>query len=96
MNREFKAMSPAELEAHRILANVADLPVRGSLILADLAHDGFGGMKVMRTRANTWMFQREGYTARGRFADGLAQCLEEIEVYVNSGKLAEPDHCKGF
>ncbi len=79
-------------EAQRILANVADIPVGGNLMLADLAADGFGGMNVFRTRNGTWLFQREFYTQRGRFADGLSQCLEEIEFYVlSNGHLSGPD-----
>ena len=81
-----------QAEASRILANVADIPVNSSLQLADLAQDGFGGMNVFRTRKRTWLFQREFYTARGRFADGLARCLDEIEFYLTSnGHLQGPD-----
>ena len=83
-------------EASRILANVADIPIGGSLQLADLAQDGFGGMNVFHTRKGTWLFQREFYTQRGRFADGLAQCLEEIEFYIlSNGHLSGPDQ-KGW
>ncbi len=81
-----------QAEASRILANVADIPIGGSLQLADLAQDGFGGMNVFRTRKGTWLFQREFYNARGRFADGLAQALTEIEFYLTSnGHLSGPD-----
>lgn len=83
-------------EASRILANVADIPIGGSLHLPDLAHDGLGGMNVFHTRRGTWLFQRELYTQRGRFADGLAQCLEEIEFYIlSNGHLSGPDRRSG-
>ena len=85
-------MTKEAIEAQRILATVADIPVGGKLTLEDLAHDGFGGMNVFRSRKGTWLFQRADYTARGRFADGLAQCLREIEFYVTSGgHLSGPD-----
>lgn len=90
-------MTPMELEAQRILSNVADIPMRGKLILADLAQDGFGGMNVFRTGSGGWLFQRERYTARGRFADNLAQCIEEIEFYLTSGgHLSGPDKGASF
>ena len=78
-------------EVHRILANIADLPRGGKLLLADLAHDGFGGMHVFHTSSGSYLFQREFYTARGRFADTKAHCIAEIEHYVDSGMLSGPD-----
>lgn len=87
-------------EVQRILANIADLPVGASLTLADIAHDGFGGMIVKRTRSGnatpTYVFQREFAHERSRWADGLAQAIEEVETYVNTGKLQEPDKIVGF
>jgi hypothetical protein len=80
-----------QAEVMRILANVSDLPRGGKLTLADLAHDGFGGMNVFHNRSGSYLFQREFYTARGRFADNKAQCIEEIEHYVDSGMLSGPD-----
>ena len=90
-------LSPTELEAQRILSNVADIPKGGKLTLADLAADGFGGMNVFRTQRGGWLFQREFYRARGRFADNLPECLEEIEFYLTSGgHLSGPDNVRGF
>lgn len=92
-----RILSPIDLEAQRILSNVADVPKGGKLTLADLAGDGFGGMNVFRTRRGGWLFQREFYTARGRFADNLPQCLDEIEFYLTSGgHLQGPDKNAGF
>lgn len=93
---ERKVMTKAELEVERILQNVADLPVGKTLTLADIAHDGFGGMVVKRHSRNTLVFQREHAHERSRWADGIAQAYEEIETYVNTGKLHEPDRIIGF
>lgn len=90
-------MTSAELrhsaEVQLILANIADLQPGMSLTLADLAHDGFGGVVVKRSRAhgNPLVFQREFSRERSRWADSLADAMREVEVYVNTGKLHEPD-----
>lgn len=87
-----EAMTPEQHEVQRILSNVADLPIGKCLTLAmRYTGDGLGGMIVKRSRRNTWVFQREFYIGRSRWADGLAQCLEEIEHYVKTGRLQEPD-----
>jgi len=83
-------------EAQRILSNVADLPVGGTITLPDIANDGWGGMVVKRHSAKTLVFQREFMKGRSRWADGLAQALEDIEVYVATGKLHEPDRVVGW
>ena len=89
-----------DAEVRRILANVADLPIGGKLLLPDLANDGFGGMYVKRARtgtaSKTWVFQREFYMGRSRWAHGLAECIEELETYVLTGHLREPDRIVGF
>lgn len=73
-----------------ILNKVASLSVGDSLRLEDKAHDGFGGMVVKRHSRNTLVFQREFAHHRSRWADGLAQCMEEIETFGLTGKLHEP------
>lgn len=83
-------------EVSRILANMADLPIGKQLLLADLAHDGFGGMVVKRHAKKTYVFQREFSRHRSRWADGLPDAMEEIRQYVRTGKLSEPDRIVGF
>ena len=86
----------AQRECERILANVADLPVGKTLTLADIAHDGLGGMVVKRHSRDTLVFQRVGSKERSRWADGLSQAYEEIEAYVLTGHLKNPDKVRGF
>ena len=89
-------LTAIQRETERILANMADLPVGKSLTLEDIAHDGFGGMTVKRHSEKTFVFQRTGFIGRSRWADGLAQCYEELETYVLTGLLREPDRIVGF
>ena len=89
-------MSAAQLETERILANVSDLPVGKSLTLADIAHDGFGGMIVKRHSPKTFVFQRTGSQDRSRWADGITQLYEEVEAYVMTGTLHAADQIVGF
>jgi hypothetical protein len=89
-------MSAVQLEVERILANVTDLPIGKSLLLADIAHDGFGGVTVKRNSRYTVVFQRQFSRERSRWADNIQQVYEEIEAYVQTGKLREPDQIIGF
>lgn len=87
----------ASKEALRILENVADLPKGRSLTLSAIDNsDGYGGCVVLHSRSGPYVFQREGYQGRSRWADNLSQALEEIEAWVNTGRLHEPDKIVGF
>lgn len=85
-------LTVVEREVERILANVADLPIGKTILLEDTAHDGFGGVVVKRHSRETLVFQRQFSQERSRWADGLSQAYEEIEAYVQTGRLQEADH----
>jgi len=83
-------------DLQRILSNIADIPIGKTIRLEDRAKDGFGGMIVKRSRRSTWVFQREFCNIRSRWADSLSDCLMEIDAYLGTGKLHEPDSVAGF
>jgi hypothetical protein len=89
-------METYSTELRRILLDLEDLPVRKSLTLTDLAHDGFGGMVVFRSSQKTYVFQREFYKGRSRWADSHTECAQELECYLLTGKLQEPDKVRAF
>jgi hypothetical protein len=89
-------LTAVQRETERILANVADLPIGKTITLADIAHDGLGGMVIKRHSRSTVVFQRQFSRERSRWADELAEAYDEIMVYVMTGKLHEADRIVGF
>jgi hypothetical protein len=85
-----------QLAVEHLLTRLSELPVGQSVVLADRAEDGFGGLLVKRHSPHTLVFQRTGYQGRSRWADGPDQAREELGSYVATGKLREPDIIKGF
>jgi hypothetical protein len=94
--KEKPSLTLRQLAVENILTELSELPVGSSRVYRDLANDGFGGLLVKRISAHTLVFQRTGYIARSRWADGPNQAREEIRAYVNTGKLNEPDKIKGW
>lgn len=91
-----KPLTPDELAVEEMLSELMALPVGASRVFLDRAFDGFGGMVVKRHSAHTLVFQRQGFKARSRWADTHAEAREEIETYLDTGKLNEPDKIKGW
>jgi hypothetical protein len=80
-----------QLAIEKLLTRLTDLPVGASVLLPDRAGDGFGGLLVKRHARHTLVFQRTGSQERSRWADGPDQAREEIQTYIDTGKLHEPD-----
>jgi hypothetical protein len=90
--KQQSALTLRQLAVEHLLTRLAELPVGHSVVLADRAEDGFGGLLVKRHSKYTLVFQRTGYQGRSRWADGSDQAREEIAAYVETGKLREPDN----
>ena len=91
-----RPLTLAQLAVENLLAQLVDLPVGKSVVLVDRAGDGFGGLRVKRHSQHTLVFQRTGSQEGSRWADGPDQAREELQAYVASGKLREPDRIKGW
>jgi hypothetical protein len=89
--KEKPALTLAQLAIENLLTKLTELPVGASIVLADRAGDGMGGLLVKRHSQHTLVFQRTGYIGRSRWADGPDQARQEIKAYVQTGKLKEPD-----
>jgi hypothetical protein len=96
LKKERPALTLAQLAVEEILTRVMELPVGRSILFPDRAQDGFGGMVVKRYSWHTLVFQRAGSQERSRWADGLEQARREIETYLQTGKLREPDKVQGW
>jgi hypothetical protein len=94
--KQRQPLTVAQLAVEHLLTRLSDLPVGHSVMLADRAEDGFGGLLVKRHAKHTLVFQRTGFKARSRWADGPEQAREELQSYITSGKLREPDRIKGW
>jgi hypothetical protein len=90
------ALTIAQLAVENLLTRLAELPVGQTVVLADRAGDGFGNLVVKRHAKHVLVFQRSGFRGRSRWADGPDEAREELEAYVNGGKLREPDQIKGW
>lgn len=85
----------AQLAVENLLTQLTELPVGKSVVLKDRAGDGFGGLRVTRHSEHTLVFQRVGHRGRSRWADGPDEVREELQTYIMSGKLKEPDKING-
>jgi hypothetical protein len=94
--KEKSALTLRQLAIEHLLTRLTELPVGASVVLADRAGDGFGGLLVKRHSTRTLVFQRTGSQERSRWADGPDQAREEIQTYIDTGKLQEPDKVKGW
>ena len=94
--RERPSLTAAQLAVEHLLTRLKELPVGQTVMLADRAQDGFGGLVVKKASPHTLVFQRSGFQGRSRWADGPEQAREELRSYVATGKLREPDNVKGF
>jgi hypothetical protein len=90
------ALTMAQLAVEQLLTRLTELPVGRAVVLADRAEDGFGKLLVKRHSKHTLVFQRTNFMGRSRWADGPEQAREELQSYVESGKLREPDRIKGW
>jgi len=90
------ALTIAQLAVEHLLTRLSELPVGRAVVLADRAEDGFGGLLVKRHAKHTYVFQRTNHMGRSRWADGPEQAREELQSYVATGKLREPDNVKGW
>jgi hypothetical protein len=86
----------AQLAVETLLTKLVDLPVAQSVVLADRAGDGFGGLLVKRHSRHTLAFQRTSFQGRSRWGDGPDEARVEFEAYVASGKIEEPDRINGW
>jgi hypothetical protein len=89
-------LTPAQLAVEELLARLLALPVGQTIILPDRAADGFGGLMAKRHSKYTLVFQRTGFAGRSRWADGPEQAREELQSYVETGKLRAPDVIRGW
>jgi hypothetical protein len=98
LGKQKEPLTVAQLAVEHLLTRLAELPVGQSVVLADRAEDGLGGVLVRRHAKHTLVFQRAGAGSRERshWADGPDQARQELRAYVESGKLREPDRVKGF
>lgn len=96
LKKERPAMTLAQLAVEKMLAQLMLLPVGQSRAYRDLANDGLGGMQVTRHSRHTFVFQRTGSKERSRWADTPEQAREEIEAYLETGRLKGPDKVKGW
>ena len=94
--RQKQPLTVAQLAVEHLLTRLSELPVGHTVVLADRAEDGFGGLLVKRHAKHTLVFQRSIFRARSRWADGPDQAREELRAYVATGKLREPDQVKGW
>jgi len=82
-----------DLESLRIYSNARDLPVGKSLTLPPAnSSDDFGGLVIKRNSAKTFVFQREFYRTRSRWADTPADAIREITYYLVTGNLHPSDN----
>lgn len=84
-------MTLAQLAIENLLARLADLPVGRSVVLADRADDGHGGLLVRRESKHVLVFQRTNFQRRSHWAHGSDQAREQLRSYVASGKLREKE-----
>jgi hypothetical protein len=89
-------LTEAQLAVESLLTRLSALPVGKTIVLADRAQDGFGGLVIKRHAKHILVFQRMGFKARSRWADGPDQAREELETYRTTGKLHEPDNITGW
>lgn len=89
-------MTPQQLDIEGLLAQLADLPVGWSVTLPDRANDGLGGLTAKRYSKYTLVFQRTGFLGRSRWADGPDEARRELQAYLDTGKLLDPDNVKGW
>jgi hypothetical protein len=90
------ALTIAQLAVEHLLRRLTELPVGQTVILEDRARDGFGGLLAKRHSQHTFVFQRVGHQGRSRWADGPDEVREELDAYVGTGKLREPDKIVGW
>jgi hypothetical protein len=90
------ALTLAQLAIENLLAKLTELPVGESVVLKDRAGDGLGGLQVTRHSEYTLIFQRVNRLGRWHRADGTDEVRGELQAYVASGKLREPDKTKGW
>jgi hypothetical protein len=55
----------------------------------------YRGMIVTRHKPEVWIFEPSGFKGPARRAEGRAAVRQEIEHYVKTGKLRQPD-AKGW
>ena len=85
------AMTLAQLAVEHLLQRLVDLPVGRSIVLADRAEDGHGGLLVRRESKHVLVFQRTNFRRRLHWAHGSDQAREHLRSYVTSGKLREEE-----
>ena len=90
------ALTPEQLAVEQVLTDAAGLEIGGTLELPPIATDGFGGLLVKRHNRYTFVFQRTGSQERSRWADTPDQARQEIEAYLQTGKLLGPDRICGW
>ena len=67
---ERKQLTLAELAMENLLERLIKLPVGHSVLLADRAGDGGGGLLAKRINATTLIFQRSNFQECSRWVDG--------------------------
>ena len=80
-----------QLALEGLLTRIRELQIGESLILPNRADDGLGGLVVKRHSRRTYIFQREGFVDRSRWADDADEERRELATYLATGKLNEPE-----
>jgi hypothetical protein len=83
------ALTLAQLAVENLLTRLTQLPVGRSIVLADRADDGHGGLLVRRESKHVLVFQRTNFQRQSHWAHGPDQAREHLRSYVTLGRLAD-------